>query len=268
MLNAQIPKELAYLGARDLLRVGKDNDGGYLISRSDMMESNLLISIGVSNDWSFEKEFRKLNKVEVIAYDASISSLFFLKKLLSSALRFHNPAQFFAEAINLFDYWDFFNGRSAKHIERFVGFDSIGGAPFDSYVTLQSVFDAQKSKRIFLKVDIEGSEYRILETIVKNQHRLSGLVVEFHDCDLHIEKISDFLKKMELRVVHIHANNFAPVSSINLLPLVMELTFSRFASELISPIFPHAYDMPNNAMCPEIKLQIADDFIWHQVVGD
>ena len=50
------------------------------------------------------------------------------------------------------------------------------------------------SKNLFFKIDIEGSEYRLLEELVEFQGTMCGLVIEFHDIDLHIEKINNFIK--------------------------------------------------------------------------
>jgi len=38
-------------------------------------------------------------------------------------------------------------------------------------------------------MDIEGGEYRILDNLIKHQDKICGIVIEFHDIDLHLEKI-------------------------------------------------------------------------------
>ena len=42
--------------------------------------------------------------------------------------------------------------------------------------------------------DIEGNEYSLLDEILKNQKKLNGLIIEFHDCNLNKEKIYNFIK--------------------------------------------------------------------------
>ena len=44
----------------DLIRIGRDNDGGYLVEKKSLENTQSLISLGISNDWSFEESF--LNK--------------------------------------------------------------------------------------------------------------------------------------------------------------------------------------------------------------
>ena len=49
-----------------------------------------------------------------------------------------------------------------------------------------------ETKPVFFKIDIEGSEYRILDDLINYQKVIEGLVVEFHNVDLHLEKISKY----------------------------------------------------------------------------
>lgn len=41
----------------DLVRIGKNNDGGYLIDFNSFKKSASLLSLGINDDWSFEKDF-------------------------------------------------------------------------------------------------------------------------------------------------------------------------------------------------------------------
>ena len=69
------------------------------------------------------------------------------------------------------------------------------------------------SNDIFFKIDIEGSEYRILSQLIKHSSHISGLVIEFHDCDLNLDKIINFVENFELQIVHIHVNNWNYINS-------------------------------------------------------
>jgi len=44
-----------------LKRLGKDNDGGYLIDPKSLKISNTLISLGINDDWSFESDVLSKN---------------------------------------------------------------------------------------------------------------------------------------------------------------------------------------------------------------
>ena len=56
-----------------LIRVGKDNDGGYCVPKKSVINSDL-ISFGLNDDWSFEKDFISINsKTKVFVFDKSVS---------------------------------------------------------------------------------------------------------------------------------------------------------------------------------------------------
>mgnify|MGYP001472731561 CR=1 FL=1 len=101
-----------------------------------------------------------------------------------------------------------------------------------------------------LKMDIEGNEYNILDDIIQNQKNMIGMVIEFHSCDLMSEKIKLFIEKLSLDLVHIHVNNYGPVTK-DRFPTVIELTFSakkynlkREENENNFPV--ESFDQPNN----------------------
>ena len=77
-----LPSFLKYKSAKNLIRLGKDNDGGYLVPKEDVKSSEMLISFGINDDWSFEKDFYAIKKSKILAYDASVNSLLFLKNVI------------------------------------------------------------------------------------------------------------------------------------------------------------------------------------------
>ena len=245
---AILPKFFSFKSAEDLTRIGKKNDGGYLISKNDMNKSDILISLGIFDDISFEQEFIKNKDIDLMAYDGSLNIKFWLKRILVEF--FKNPFNLYAPKI-FFSFNNFFKGKR-KLIKKFVGLNTIDV----NFCTLSSILDKLDHKNIFLKIDIEGYEYRLLDTLILNQDRICGLVIEFHDCDIHLKKIESFLEDFELKLVHIHGNNFTPIRSSDKLPLTLELTFSKYCKQENRCLLPHKKDMPNNKDKAEIELKI------------
>jgi hypothetical protein len=252
-MKAYLPIFFSFNQAIDLVRIGRDNDGGYLVSLSDIKKSNLLIGLGIADDWSFESDFVKYNDIKVIAYDAYTNFFFLLKRMFIQTIR--NPLNFNGVK-KLFSYKKFFRGKH-KHIKKFVGLKSSN----EIYCTFQEMINQTNNEKIFLKIDVEGSEYRFLDDIVANEEKITGIVIELHDCDIHLNEIEIFVKKLNkcgLNLVHIHANNYAPIRLDDGLPLVIELSFSRHAKFVNSFTLPHKLDMPNNKSSAEYNLLVRD----------
>ncbi len=243
---------LRHKEAGNLIRLGNNWDGGYVVSEQDIASSHFLIGLGISDNWSFEEDFIKKNNVHLHAYDASISGRIFLGKFLKSLHKVHKPQI----AISCYKTWvryrNFFRGNK-HHFPKFVGAQNG-----KKQISMSEIFNQIKSDKIFLKVDIEGSEYRILDTILRNQHRLTGAVIEFHDCDLHMTWIEKFVKGFALPIVHIHANDYSAISNDGI-PHTLEISFS--ANSNISEIerkYPQDIDQPNNPDGQNIRLVFLD----------
>ena len=76
-----------------LERIGKKNDGCYLINSESILKSNFLLSFGIFDDWSFEKSFMSYNKnSKIFCYDDVISFNFIfvrsIKKIIIDILHF------------------------------------------------------------------------------------------------------------------------------------------------------------------------------------
>lgn len=249
-MKAHLPNFFSVKQARDLVRIGKKYDGGYLVSQSDIEKSEILIGLGINDDWSFEEDFLSRKKVCIFAYDASVSKEYFIKKVIKSIIRIDNLKIFFHWLKVLLKYNRFFSQSNVHHIQKFVGLNTESS----TYCTFLNVLNATESKNIFLKIDIEGSEYRFLNDIISNEERITGMVIELHDVDIHLKEIEEFLNQFSLNLVHAHANNFAPIREDDDLPLVLELTFSKYSDVSNDFKLPHKLDMPNNKNYEDYKL--------------
>jgi len=217
-----------------LLRLGQNNDGGYLVGKKTVLQSKVLLSLGVSDDWSFEKDFLKINKqTKLLCYDRRpLTKNFFLKEIIKSIsiFDFKNVIYNIKKYI---DYSNFF--RSNKINKRLIRYKSLK----------KIINDENLNSNVFLKADVEGSEYRILDDILKYQDIICGLVIEFHDIDFHKKDLQNFFEKFKLRFTHVHVNNSAILDLENN-PTCLELTFEK-NPEIIGeePEIPHPQDQKN-----------------------
>lgn len=249
-----LPSFFSFYSSNDLIRLGNDKDGGYLVSESDLEKSEVLVSLGINDDWSFEEHFYKKKKVAIEAYDESIDQRFFLIQVAKSLLRFDNPNIIWHWIKTSYKFKKFFSKQNINHTKQNVGINSFR----EDFCSLLEVFKKIKSENIFLKIDIEGEEYRVLDDLVMKQDRITGVVMEMHDIDMHFEKIENFIKNFNLKLVHIHANNAAPLRTEDNLPVTLELTFSKYSKVNSSTILPNELDKPCDPNIEEIYLKIRD----------
>ena len=255
-----IPNYLKPKKEYNLIRLGQDNDGGYLVEKQSILDSNALVTLGLGYDWSFEKDYSNYAKKFIYCYDHTVNYSS-IKKLCrkfaaSYFFRIFKPKYFLKKNFfkqlnkNLFlykDYKKFFSDK-AIHFEKRIG-SGKGG------VILSEILNSVNNKfPIFLKVDIEGSEYRIFDEIIENQNNFTGLAIELHDVDLHLDKIKKFVEKLDMQLVHIHPQNPAFVTK-DLIPTQLELTFAKNPIPIGNDAkIPHRLDQPANPNIPEIEL--------------
>lgn len=106
----------------------------------------------------------------------------------------------------LFSYSTFFKG-DIIHFQNL-----IHDYMHHSYdITFDEVIKKTRSKNIFLKVDIEGSEYRITDAIMKYSGRINAIAIEFHNANALKPIFISNIKKLQrkFKIVHLHANNYA-----------------------------------------------------------
>lgn len=260
-----LPAELNFLApskVEGLLRVGKSSDGGYVIPASCALDVDTLISFGVSTDWSFEEGFKKINpNIDIQTYDYTVSD-HILKRNFQKGLLLALLGRVSLRELKIrFELWRSF--RSFVTVTALHFPERIHNRVENAYdATPEKVFGRTQSSRIFLKMDIEGSEYRVIDGIVKYADRIRGLVVEFHDTGPLREVFCKAVKKLQEKyeIVHVHGNNYGAMAPDNL-PDVLEITFARSGSvqgcgrQSLLPVAD--LDFPNNPERADYELRFS-----------
>ena len=242
----------------ELIRLGGKNDGGYLVPKKSLEKTKIVFGFGLGDDWSFEEEFKKLSGAKVICFDRSVNFRFWFTRfcwdIIHLLLFKKKTINDFKRFITYLKYKLFFSGISAIHEKKVIAPSNqiIHGINKSEITDLNQILYGKNYSNFFLKIDIEQHEYRILYQIIKYQTRITGLVIEFHDCDHHFEKIKKFINEFELQLVHIHINNYGIVNEFGI-PTVIELTFSPKSYNTIrdenNNKFPvNGLDQPNNKL--------------------
>ncbi|MDR0606081.1 MAG: hypothetical protein LBG80_17490 [Bacteroidales bacterium] len=261
----------------DLVRVGKNADGGYILSNQQIEKTEILLSFGIYNEWSFEQDFykKKNEKLTIYAFDYSATPLklvYRALKHLDAFVRYCVTGRISLSTSSLkrticclqasMSLKRFFR----KDKNRFFIPKFLGPADDNLFCSISSIFDKLlngdvKNLSVFIKMDIEKWEYCTLPQFVPFFNKINGLVVEFHNLDIagkNFENIIDILSPY-FDIAHVHANNAGGLIYGTNLPMLLEVTFinkdlliSRDNSKQNYPI--KDIDFPNIAGKPDIPL--------------
>ena len=222
-------------------RIGKPNDGGYVICNLPG-NYDCLISGGISNDISFEQAFLNIHPgIPCFAFDGTIDKL---------------PE----------------NDARIQFIKK-----NLGAAENEYMSNLKKYMDSYEN--IFMKIDIEGHEFRLLPQLVgEYMSKVKQLVLEIHtpgDIELHPDyfiglsditnqHMFELLKEINKThtLVHVHPNNGCKTYILDgiMLPNVFECTYIRndyipggiANRERNNEPLPTKYDMRNVVKLPEL----------------
>lgn len=231
-----------------LVRIGPSGDGGYVLSRRALAATQRLISMGLNDDWRFEEAFINATGKPFVVFDGTVDRIFW--RMYAARMMAHlRPWR----AAKYLSYRRFFSRKGAEHRIEMIGYDN------GSSISLTTILEQYKEADLLLKIDIEGWEMRILDQIVSNKDRFTGVVMELHDIDLHRDRIDRFLGSMtNFDLVNITANNYGGVDDRGD-PLVIEISLMR--SDLVDP--PSVANATplgglNNPRAAPIELRFAD----------
>ena len=198
------------------LRLGNNNDGGYIIAEIPNVNYTTFLAGGIEGDISFEEAFiNKYSNVKTFAFDGTIGSL---------------PKQ----------------NNNIIFIKK-----NIGGENNEQVTNLHDIINENNS--IFVKMDIEGGEIPWIKSLSDEQmNKFEQIVLEFHYpfSDNEIDVFDKINKNHYL--IHFHGNNNCGVREHNgvIIPNVFESTYLHkkyFTDipELNKDLIPGSVDMPN-----------------------
>ena len=102
-----------FLKKEELIRLGSIDDGGYVLPINDVKNSDALISMGISDNWDFEKDFSKMSNAKIFAYDHSIDSNFWISKFKKDLIKFlklkFSNQKNFIKCFNILIFYFFFD---------------------------------------------------------------------------------------------------------------------------------------------------------------
>lgn len=269
----------------DLIRVGnKDTDGGYLISKRQVDKTKVLMGLGINYDWTFEENFKSLNnETKIYCFDFSVGPTVYLKSFISSVINVISVNSYTKEIFNkrsphtvwqkpfsdistYFGFKSFFRPEKGNYFFG-LGISDVSSPPF---ITVDEMFGKVDSfaslpdDSVYIKMDIEESEYDILEDLLEHKSKINGFAIEFHDLK-HFWKDFVYLVdkiKDDYEVIHVHGNNCCGHIPGTEVPNFIELSLikrSLLSQEELNKVNNQSYplagiDKPNLPNKPDLKI--------------
>lgn len=210
-MKTKLPNELLWMcpvNEPDLVRLGGRMDGGYIVPQRAINHAQGLLSFGLGDDFTFDRDWHQLKPTDPIQmYDASVTG-----DSIRIGVNTHVRGTIDIKA----EYREFFQG-NVQHIPEFITPDNFVRA-----------LDGMGVDQIFIKMDIEGAEYPLIDLFVKHHERIVGIAMEWHHC---VKRSSQWQNAVEqlnkyYDIVHAHGNNHVQHDSDNIFGC-MELTHVR-----------------------------------------
>ena len=214
-------------------RIGAETDGGYVML-DDMSRPCIVLSLGVGHDASWDCQMADLGAV-VHQYDHTVQP----------------PA-----------------GQPPSivfHPKRIV--DVADGSGVTLEEAMSALDDGNTSRPAILKLDIEGSEWSVLDAVSSRVlNRFDQIICEYHDLGEAVdpawfERACRVVDKIQhqFQTVHVHGNNNGQIISVGgvSFPSVLEVTYAsrgRYRFQPTNERFPTGLDRPNNPERPDLWL--------------
>ncbi len=218
---------------RRLIRVGRENDGGYLMAED--FDGQIAYSFGICDDVSWDADMVR-NGYDVYMYDHTIKTLPYENE------HFH----FFRKGI----------ADSAYNSDK-----------VDTLENLLISNNHQNTKHMILKMDVEGAEWGFIRmTSSEIFSKFDQIVMELHDMvgNCYDDGTIDCIKKLSQthQCVHVHLNNYSKTIFYNSIPYAdsVEVLFLNKEcykfSDSEKVVLPNEFDRPCNPNIPDVPLGI------------
>ena len=255
---------------KNLIRLGNNADGGYVVDEKIIKNLKSFISFGLGDGsniencpWSFENHLIKKNKsIQIYIYDHTVGIsdyLRILSKYFRRLLIFRTNYQTFKKKVNyLLRYLKLINRKKTFFFKK-----KISNINQNNQINVQNVIRVNNIdlNNIGLKCDIEGDEYKIINSILKYQKAINIILIEFHDIEKNKKIFINSIKKINqfYNIIHLHGNNHASVGK-DFLPNVLEITFIKKTlskeKKKINKSYPiKKLDYPSNLYLKDISFR-------------
>ena len=169
---------------------------------------------------------KKKNSKIIQLYDYTVNNILFLKiiaKYFRRLITFRTTINNFTYSIsNYINFLKFINKKNVilnkyRVVKKIINHNDIN---------LKKIFQKIHNNKNLLKIDIEGSEYEIIDDIISHSSKIKMLIVEFHWINKKKKLFVKSIKKLKNKfdIIHLHANNYRSLKNNEDIFDVIEIT--------------------------------------------
>ena len=229
-------------GLIPLRRLGKNNDGGYVVPEKALKEADVIMGYGISDDSSFEESASQLYGKRYYGFDGSVNL-----DTVSHPLFHFSPVYIIG----------------SHQMKTFPGVPTKYSS-FDEHLKIFHL----EGKKLFVKMDIESNEYACMPDVLRYSPQVTGITFELHFlANEQIAQALDLLKQFQkdYLLVHLHGHNlhgrFKTSNARGEVPRLLELSYinKRLVHHFElsdNQSHPGALDMPTVPELPEVCFEI------------
>lgn len=201
------------IGIKEKIRIGNTYDGGYVVYKNILPQTDILVSYGVGWDTAFEDHFNRFTNSPVLMFDPTMHGKYIINKRRVKYFAFNCRIvpliQYLRSCYQWYKHIKLLKSRGVVFIKEGIMAEKSGR--FDKFSNHLKKFKI-KAKRILLKIDIEGGEYEIFgdKEFYESLETVNQIIVEFHDLKNRLLDLRHILEELKIsfEIIHIHGNNF------------------------------------------------------------
>ena len=173
--------------------------GGFFVIPDLLDDDSIVYSIGIGCDVSFDIEIMKQHNSRVYGFDPTPKSINWVKRnKLPDRFKFFDFGISKSTGVEIFHL-----PKNPEYVSGSV-FQHTSVSEFDTVEVKMKTFqdivrELGHQKIDVLKMDIEGSEYDVIDSILNSEVRITQILIEFHErfFDDGFQKTMDAIKKIE-----------------------------------------------------------------------
>ena len=246
-------------------------DGGYVVPLWIVESTDVLLTLGMGREWMFDEDIVRIRPgVSIVGADHTVHAASFrsllrqsqVKQAVYRILGHTSSVAKYAARIDLARRYQRLYTAPNVHIEK-----AVASHTSNSTVTIAELFTFVRSDRphrVLLSMDIEGSEYDVVDDILRHHSAINIIVTEFHYIGQRLDEFERAITEIKraFDIVHLHGNNCGPYNHDLDIPEMLEITFVHRSLMPLNSQYSvdkgplPGLDVPNRPGSPDYVLHI------------